>query len=61
MTEDAAAPAAKEKAPSVSDLNSLLESIDKCLSDGDPTMIRQAYDLALVQHPTNVIIKVCSF
>ena len=38
------------------DLNTLLESIEKSLLDGNPDSIRRAYDHALVQHPKNPIL-----
>ena len=38
------------------DLNTLLESIEKSLLEGNPDAIRRAYDHALVQHPKNPIL-----
>lgn len=48
-------PAAEVEASENADLDTSLESIEKSLVDGNPVLIRQAYDLALIQHPTNVI------
>lgn len=59
MSEDSPAstqPVAEVKASDDDhDLSTLLESIEKSLLDGNPVLIRQAYDLALAQYPTNVI------
>lgn len=46
-------PVTKVETPDKKDLNTLLESIEKSLSEGNPVLIRQAYDLALAQYPTS--------